>query len=143
MTTQDEDDSKVSVFVRPDGWFGLRPAPATPQDERPTVEPIGLPQDALEAFAQWLARVGPQRICDGSGMRDGARHIACPGCAACCTSATTCPAFWDEPSVTGCVFCGGGADAHRKMPPLPVGAVRLFASLEPSPEASLILRDPR
>jgi hypothetical protein len=103
-----------------------------------------------EAFSEWLARVGTQRICDGSGMRDGARFLACPGCAACCTSATTCPAFWDDLSVTGCLFCGGMAGAHRRLPELPPPEpIRGFHvvsviddTADPSPR-SLILRASR
>ncbi len=107
-----------------------------------------------ETFAKWLAWIGTQRICDGSGMRDAARALTCPGCAVCCTSETTCPAFWDDSSATGCVFCGGGPGTHRRLPELPpaepiLGGFRVvgFAvddgSYEPSPEARLILRDPR
>lgn len=85
-----------------------------------------------EAFSAWLTRVGTQRICDGSGMRDGTRYIACPWCAACCTSATTCPAFWDERGPADCVFCGGEQEAHRRMPeppePEPVRGFRIVAS---------------
>lgn len=84
---------------------------------------------AREAFARWLAHVGEQRICDGSGQRDHELLLACPGCAACCTAETACPAFAepDEPWIpqatreAPCVFCGEGQARHRPMPPLPDG----------------------
>lgn len=101
---------------------------ATPEpcEEHPTspLGPRGCTACNREAFAEWLARVGPRRICSGSGMR--ATDLACPGCAACCTAETSCPAFAepDEPWIpqatreAPCVFCGEGQAKHRPMPRL-------------------------
>lgn len=171
-----ERDQGVKVFVRPDGWFGLKTA--EPQDvaerDQGVTEPVECPicdappepcvcgahgermgphgygckSCVRERFAAWLDDAGAQRFCEGSGIRDGG--AACPGCAACATAATTCPAFWDGQSVTGCVFCGGAAGAHRRLPelppPEPIRGFRVVSVIDdtadPAPR-SLILRDPR
>jgi hypothetical protein len=96
-----------------------------PCEEHPTspIGPRGCTVCNRRAFAEWLARVGAQRICDGSGER----CLACPGCAACCTAETSCPAFalpdesWAPAALreAPCVFCGEGPARHRQMPPLP------------------------
>lgn len=83
-----------------------------------------------ESFAEWLAFIGTRRVCDGSGQFDNG--AACPGCGACATSDTSCPAFAlpDQPWIPAeerakpCVFCGEPQAKHRPMPPLPWDAPR-------------------
>ncbi len=77
------------------------------------------------AFAEWLVFIGERRVCDGSGMRE--QRVACPGCGACATAETPCPAFAlpDEPWISAeerakpCVFCDSPQAKHRRAPPLP------------------------
>jgi hypothetical protein len=98
-----------------------------PCEEHPAAPlgPRGCTACNREAFAEWLARVGPQRICDGSGMRHA--DVACPGCVACATVETPCPAFAspDEPWIPDsekrgpCACCGGPIEKHRQLPSLP------------------------
>lgn len=110
-----------------------------------------------ENFADWLAFIGSRRVCDASGMRE--ERAACPGCAACTTAETPCPAFAlpDEPWIPAasreapCVFCGEEQAKHRTMPPTPWEAPRpeditaiAICALDDSPAAPIvILRDPR
>jgi hypothetical protein len=129
---------------------------ATPEpcEEHPgsPLGPRGCQECNREAFVYLLAQVGSQRICDGSGMR--AVDIACPGCAACATSDTPCPAFAppDEPWTPAseksgpCACCGGPIEKHRPFPPMPESPpIRGFRVLAPddAPIGSIVLRDPR